>query len=261
MIPPRWRPHPLPSQLASAGLAHQPLSGLLFPPRPCWARWPLCARSGPGFVENARPAWRPHPLPAPQAHLRLSGVKPRMPRRPPSSGTSTRTRPSWTCKPGALPAQPPPPSLPGEPRPRWAAETRQEDGRPPDRPPQAGWSLQKAYPQAPPGAAWAQPAWRSPSGIRASAWSVKGNTDRNRPPWPGTIETICVSYFMTGGSVKEQGTNKPPPTGRIWKRSKGDATRPTSLPQFSSLASILAERCTSHQEGPWVRYWPETTQN
>ena len=109
------------------GLTHQPLSGLLFPPRSpgSGARWPLCPRTGPGeargrpaSLENARPAWRPRPLPAPQAHLRLSGVKPRTPRTPPSSGTSTRTRPSGTCRPEALPAQPPPPSLPGEPRPR-----------------------------------------------------------------------------------------------------------------------------------------------
>ena len=48
---------------------------------------------------------------------------------------------------------------------------------------------------------------------------VKGNTDWNRPPWPGTTVTICMSYFMTGGPDKEHETNEPPPTGRIQERS------------------------------------------
>ena len=42
------------------------------------------------------------------------------------------------------------------------------------------------------------------------------------------VVTICVSYFTTGSSGKEHGTNKPPPTGRIWERSKGDSTCPTT---------------------------------
>ena len=33
---------------------------------------------------------------------------------------------------------------------------------------------------------------------------------------------------MTGGPGKEQGTNKPPPTRRVWERSKGDTTCPTT---------------------------------
>ena len=52
--------------------------------------------------------------------------------------------------------------------------------------------------------------------------------DWNRPPWPGTIVTICMSCFTTGGPAKEQGTNKPPPTRRVWERSKGDTTCPTT---------------------------------
>ena len=31
-----------------------------------------------------------------------------------------------------------------------------------------------------------------------------------------------MSCFMTGGPGKEHGTNKTPPTGRVWERSKGD---------------------------------------
>ena len=53
-------------------------------------------------------------------------------------------------------------------------------------------------------------------------------TDRNHPSWPDTIVTICVSYFMMGVPSKEHGTNKPPPTGRIWERSKGYAACPTT---------------------------------
>ena len=40
--------------------------------------------------------------------------------------------------------------------------------------------------------------------------------------------TMCMSCFTTGGPAKEHGTNKPPPTGRIWERSKGDTKCPTT---------------------------------
>ena len=50
------------------------------------------------------------------------------------------------------------------------------------------------------------------------------HTHWNRPPWPGTMVTICESYFITGGPGKEHRTNKPPPTRRVWERSKGDTT-------------------------------------
>ena len=75
------------------------------------------------------------------------------------------------------------------------------------------------------------------------------HADWNGPPWPSTRVTMCVSYFTTEGSGKKHRTNKPPPTGRVQERSKGDATSPT----ISQIASILAEQCLRHQEGPWVR--------
>ena len=59
-----------------------------------------------------------------------------------------------------------------------------------------------------------------------------------------------MSYFTTGGPDKEHGTNKPPPTERIWERSKGDTTCPANLPESSSLESLLAEQCVGHQQGP-----------
>ena len=34
---------------------------------------------------------------------------------------------------------------------------------------------------------------------------------------PGQV-SICISCFMTGDPDKEYGTNKPPPTGRVWER-------------------------------------------
>ena len=70
---------------------------------------------------------------------------------------------------------------------------------------------------------------------------------------PDTIVTTRVRYFTTGGPDKEHRTDKPLPTGRVWERSKGDATFPTDFPEASSLESILAEQCVQHQEGPWVR--------
>ena len=53
---------------------------------------------------------------------------------------------------------------------------------------------------------------------------------------------------MAGGPGKEYRTNKPPPAGRSWEKSKGDY-----LPESCSLESILAEQCMSHQERPWVK--------
>lgn len=62
---------------------------------------------------------------------------------------------------------------------------------------------------------------------------VTGNIDRNSPPWQGTV-TTCMSYFTTGGPVRNMELKKPPPTGRTWKRSKGDAS-PYVLPTFQNL--------------------------
>ena len=54
------------------------------------------------------------------------------------------------------------------------------------------------------------------------------HTDWSRPPWPGTLVTICMSCFTTGGPGKEHRTNTPPPTGRVRERSKGDTTCPNT---------------------------------
>ena len=83
---------------------------------------------------------------------------------------------------------------------------------------------------------------------------VRGSTAWNCPPWPGAIAANHGTYFTTGGPGKEHGTNKPPPTGRIFERSKGDTRLcPTNVPGSPSLASILAEQCRRPQEAPWVR--------
>lgn len=71
---------------------------------------------------------------------------------------------------------------------------------------------------------------------RLSHSSVPENIDWNQPPWPDTIATICLSYFLTGGLGKKHGTNKSPPTRRIQKRSKGDVT--CLLPPRILLATI-----------------------
>ena len=96
-----------------------------------------------------------------------------------------------------------------------------------------------------------RPCWKAAQHLQSS---VRETTDRNHSPWPGTTVTICTSYFMTGDPGKEHGANKPPPTGRIRERSKGERRRqslcPTNLSESSWLESILAERCSRHQEGP-----------
>ena len=64
-----------------------------------------------------------------------------------------------------------------------------------------------------------------------------------------------MSCFTTGGPAKEQGTNKPPPTGRVWERSKGDTTCLTTS-QNPSLwhPSWLNKACTTRKdsESEWL---------
>ena len=81
------------------------------------------------------------------------------------------------------------------------------------------------------------------------------HTDWNCPSWPDTIVIIFMSHVTTGGSGKEHGTNKPPPTGRAQERSKGDTTCPTTS-QNPSLwhPSWLNKACTTrkHSESEWL---------
>ena len=77
-------------------------------------------------------------------------------------------------------------------------------------------------------------------------WSRK-HTDWNHPPWSGTTVTICMSCFTTGGPVKEHRTNKPPPTGRVRERSKGDTMCPSNSQNPSQwhpswLSNVYATR-------------------
>ena len=67
---------------------------------------------------------------------------------------------------------------------------------------------------------------------------------------------------MTGGLSKEYGTNKPPLTGRIWERSKGDSACP-STSQNPSLwhPSWLSGACATRKdsESGWLtKNNPET---
>ena len=82
-----------------------------------------------------------------------------------------------------------------------------------------------------------------------------GEAHWNCPPWPGTIVTICMSCFTTGGPGKEHGTNKPPPTGRVQERSKWDTTCLTTS-QNSPIwhPSLLNKVCTTRKdsESEWL---------
>ena len=66
-----------------------------------------------------------------------------------------------------------------------------------------------------------------------------------------------MSYFMTGGPRKEHGSNKPPPSRRIWERSKAYAACPTIF-----LAGIHLGRAMRAPPGSTLSQndWPETTQ-
>ena len=64
---------------------------------------------------------------------------------------------------------------------------------------------------------------RSGAGKAGEAGSIwEGTMTENRPLCPGTLVTICMNCFMTGGPGKEHGIDKPPPTGRVQERSKVD---------------------------------------
>ena len=87
-------------------------------------------------------------------------------------------------------------------------------------------------------------------------WNCQGkHTNWNHPSWPGTIVNICMSCFRTGGPGKEQETNKPPPTRRVWEKSKGDTTCPTTS-QNPPLwhPSWLNKACTTRKdsESEWL---------
>ena len=64
-----------------------------------------------------------------------------------------------------------------------------------------------------------------------------------------------MSCFTTGSPVQEHGTNKPPPTRRVWKRSKGDTTCPTISQNPSHWhPSWLNKACTTRKdsESEWL---------
>ena len=86
-------------------------------------------------------------------------------------------------------------------------------------------------------------------------WFCQGkHTDWSHLPWPSTTVTICMSCFMIGGPGKEHGTNKPPPTGRVQERSKGDTRCPTT-PRILLMSNSCSTRKDSESED-----WPKTIQ-
>ena len=80
----------------------------------------------------------------------------------------------------------------------------------------------------------------------------------NHLPWLGKRIATCVNYYcmkLTIVSLLLVAWNWHTTTNG--ERSRGEKscqpTCPTDLPDSFSLASILAEQCVHHQEGPWVR--------
>ena len=67
--------------------------------------------------------------------------------------------------------------------------------------------------------------------------------------------TLYISGFTTGSPGREHGTNKPPPTGRVQERSKGDITCQTTS-QNPSLwhPSWPNKACTTRKdsESEWL---------
>ena len=110
---------------------------------------------------------------------------------------------------------------------------------------------------------WCQVAeemWRPGNPQAWGAGTIRGNAGWSCPLWPSTIVTICLS-FMTGGPSKEHGTNKPPPTGRIREKSKGDTACPTTSqnpPRWRP--SWLSNACTARKDpqSKWLTTWKLT---
>ena len=88
------------------------------------------------------------------------------------------------------------------------------------------------------------------------------HADWNRPPWPGTIVTICMSCFVTGDPEKEYGISKPPPTGRVRERLKEDTACPSTSQNPSRWhPSWLSDTCATRKnsELEWLaKDHPET---
>ena len=74
------------------------------------------------------------------------------------------------------------------------------------------------------------------------------HTDWNRPPWPGTIVTICMSCFMTGDPDKEYGTNKPPPTRKSSGKVKRRHCLSTSQNPSCQHPSWLSDACATRKD-------------
>ena len=81
----------------------------------------------------------------------------------------------------------------------------------------------------------------------------------NCPPWPGSIVTIGMSYFTVGSPGKEHGLNKPPPTGRVWERSKGNVNVSYHLPEILLSGIHLGTRCAPPGRTLSQSDWPKTT--
>ena len=76
------------------------------------------------------------------------------------------------------------------------------------------------------------------------------------------FEVTAAFFGGTGGPSKEQGTNKPPPTGRVWERPKGDTTCPTTPQNPCWHPSWLNKACTTRKDSElkWLaKDNPETT--
>lgn len=74
---------------------------------------------------------------------------------------------------------------------------------------------------------------------------VRGNTDPNSAPWPGSTVTTCMSYFTTGGPV---GNMELTSHHQPQKFSKGQKETPHVLlpPRILLAGSHLAEKHMYH---------------
>ena len=78
--------------------------------------------------------------------------------------------------------------------------------------------------------------------------------DWNRPPWPGTIGTICMSCVSWQEVlVKNTELTSHPQLEELWKDQK-ETPRVQPPPRILLPGNILAEQGMHHQEGLWVEW-------
>lgn len=79
---------------------------------------------------------------------------------------------------------------------------------------------------------------------------VGRTTNRDHPPWPGTIVATCRSYLKQEVLVRNEELTSYHQTKDFEEVKGRDETPVSNLPESSSLVSTLAQHCVGQEEAP-----------